>query len=57
MVRRKLPGTDLLRRLKPRYGRKGPGRPSGEAGEPALVEPDRPLPLMGGAAAPIEEDA
>jgi hypothetical protein len=57
MARRKLPGTDLLRRLRPRYGRKGPGQPPGEAGEPALVEPDRPLPLMGGAAAPIEEDA
>jgi hypothetical protein len=33
------------------------GRPRGEAGEPAPVEPDRPKPfLTGGAAAPLEED-
>lgn len=57
VARRKLPGTDLLRRLKPRFGRKGPGKPPGEAGEPALVEPNKPLPLMGGAAAPVEEEA
>ena len=55
---RKLPRTDLLGRLRPRYGRKGPNRPRGDAGEPALVEPDRPNPpLSGGAAAPLDEES
>ena len=55
---RNLPHLDLLRRLQARYGRKGSGRPRGDAGEPALVEPDKPNPpLAGGAAAPLDEES
>jgi hypothetical protein len=50
-------GSKLLDRLKPRFRRRGsPGRPRPEEGEPVAVEPDRPKPLMGGAAAPVEEE-
>lgn len=51
-------GPQVLSRLKARFRRPGSsGRPKGEDGEPALVEPDRPRPLSGGAAAPVEEEA